>query len=359
MTASDIPVARTILEARGVKRHFPQGASLAFWRDREKIKAVDGISFRLVPGETLSIVGESGCGKTTLARMLLDLDRPTVGCIRFEGEDVAALPKSDWKAFRLSVQAVFQDPTSSLDPKRRIRDIIAEPLLVNTRLRGAVLDDRIAELLQDVGLNAGVATAFPHELSGGMRQRVAIAQALALNPKVIILDEPVSALDVSIRAQIMNLLKRLREEHGITYVMIAHDLGTVRYLSHRVAAMYAGQFVETGDTDALFDDPLHPYTIALISAVGSTRALAKGRIVLSGEPASPLDRLPGCRFQPRCWLCRQIGRPKTCTTLEPELRDVRDGQRVACHFAEELLDPARRAVHIDAARSSALVEEES
>lgn len=353
-----VQAAVPAIEARGIKRHFRHGESLIFWREREKVRAVDGVSFRLLPGETLSIVGESGCGKTTLARMLLGLDHPTEGEIIFAGEDVAALSGAKWKAFRLSVQAVFQDPTSSLDPKRRIGDIVAEPLIVNTKLRGKVLEERVAGLLQDVGLNAGVASAFPHELSGGMRQRVAIAQALALNPKVIILDEPVSALDVSIRAQIMNLLKRLREEHGITYVMIAHDLGTVRYLSQKVAAMYAGQFVEMSETDDLFDAPLHPYTIALISAVGSTKALERGRIVLSGEPASPLALPPGCSFQPRCWLCRQLGQPSRCSTERPKLRDIEGTRSVACHFAEELQRPEARAVHIEAACRDSVAEPE-
>jgi oligopeptide/dipeptide ABC transporter ATP-binding protein len=348
---------QTILEARSVKRHFAHGSSLAFWRDQEKIKAVDGISFRLSRGETLSIVGESGCGKTTMARLLLDLDRPTEGSIVFEGHDVAQLSKREWKAYRLSVQAVFQDPTSSLDPKRRVRDIVAEPLIINTKLRRKALDSRIAELLQDVGLSVEVASAFPHELSGGMRQRVAIAQALALNPKIIILDEPVSALDVSIRAQIMNLLKRLREEHGITYLMIAHDLGTVRYLSHKVAAMYAGQFVETGESDAIFETPMHPYTIALISAVGTTKELGKGRIVLSGEPASPLNLPAGCRFQPRCWLYQQLDRPGICSAERPELREIAGAHTVACHFAEELKDPEIRAARINAARSGYLTNE--
>lgn len=339
-----------LLEVEGLEKHFPHGASLAWWRTPGVVRAVDGVSFALEGGQTLSIVGESGCGKTTVARLLLDLDAPTAGTLRFQGAEVAAMARADWRVYRLSVQAVFQDPTSSLDPKRRIGDIVGEPLLVNTDMRGPALARRVAELLEGVGLNASVTTAFPHEMSGGMRQRVAIAQALALKPQLIVLDEPVSALDVSIRAQIMNLLKDLQAEHGIAYVMIAHDLGTVRYLSHKVAAMYVGKFVETGDSEDIFQKPLHPYTIALISAVGSIKDYKAGRIVLTGETASPITPPAGCRFHPRCWLARQLGTPERCTAEAPALRKIRAGQSVACHFAERLDDPESRAAHMTEAQ---------
>lgn len=329
-----------------LKRHYA-APGMWFRRARPVIRAVDGVSFSLKSGETFSVVGESGCGKTTLSRMILDLEKSTSGEVAYQQKDLAKLRGADYREYRTSVQAVFQDPTTSLDPRRRIRSIVAEPLIVNTQLRGAALQDRVDALMRSTGLDPAVGKFFPHELSGGMRQRVAVAQALALNPKIILLDEPVSSLDVSIRAQIMNLLKDLQQEFGVAYILIAHDLGTVRYLSHQIAAMYVGQFVEQGASEKIFTEALHPYTISLISAVGSTDRLRTGRIVLKGEPASPAAPPPGCRFHSRCWLREQLGSPERCTSTQPELRPVTAPDHlVACHFSEELADPSRRADRI-------------
>lgn len=340
-----------VLDIEGLQRHFTVSAGLL--RKAKVVRAVDGVSLKLRRGKTLSIVGESGCGKSTLARVMLGLDDPTGGKIFFDGRDIATLRGSERRAFRLSVQAVFQDPTASLDPKRRIHQILAEPLVVNLKLKGAELQVRIHALLDAVGLNHAAAGAFPHELSGGMRQRVAVAHALALNPRVIVLDEPVSALDVSIRAQIMNLLKELQDRHGLSYIMISHDLGTVRYLSHEVAAMYVGEVVELAPSDAFFDLPLHPYTVSLISAVGTTKHRAKGRILLEGETASPAREKIGCSFAPRCWLAKQLAHAD-CQTRVPMLRQIGQDRQVACHHADLLADPLKRAALIAAATKPSL-----
>lgn len=336
-----------ILQTTDLQRYFHVGAG--FLQKKKVVRALDGVSLELHRGKTLSIVGESGCGKSTLARVVLGLDRPTAGAIRFDGVDIARMDRDARRSFRLSVQAVFQDPTASLDPKRRIHQILAEPLVVNLKLTKAELEARVLDLLDAVGLNRANATAFPHELSGGMRQRVAVAHAIALNPRVIVLDEPVSALDVSIRAQIMNLLKDLQERLGLSYIMISHDLGTVRYLSHEVAAMYVGEIVEHAPADTFFDAPLHPYTMSLISAVGTTRARAQGRIILEGETASPAREKIGCSFAPRCWVAKQLA-GGLCQAQAPALRSLARGHQVACHHAELLLDPVRRAQLVAGAR---------
>ena len=295
---------------------------------KREVRAVDGVSLEVGWTETLSIVGESGCGKTTTARLILLLDRPTSGRISFRGRDLAVLDRDGLRAYRASVQAVFQDPWSSLNPRQRGGAIVGEPLVVNQRLRGPALRDRVRELLLAVGLDPAVESYFPHELSGGMRQRLAVARALGLGPTLIVLDEPVSALDVSVRAQIMNLLKDLQGRLGMSYLLIAHNLATVRYLSHRLAVMYVGKIVETGAADDIFSRPLHPYTKALISAAEAMQpGEEREQIILAGDVPSPADPPSGCRFHPRCPVAFD-----RCPTEEPELREMGRGHRVACHL---------------------------
>ena len=316
-----------ILEAVAVKKHFPVTAGLAIKRVSGWVKAVDGVSVGVAEGETLGIVGESGSGKTTLARLFLRLERPTDGSLRFDGRDMAAFRRDDLARYRRSVQAVFQDPYSSLDPRMRIQNIVAEPL-PRERGAGVPLRERVGEALELVGLERATATLYPHEFSGGQRQRIAIARALVTYPKLVVLDEPVSALDVSIRAQILNLLKGLQERLGLAYVMISHDLAAARYLSTHLAVMYSGMLVERGTCEAVYTEPLHPYTQALLSAALPLHPSAhRQRIVLSGEIPNPMRPPSGCRFHPRC--------PKAmphCRTDEPAWREVKPAHFTACHL---------------------------
>lgn len=317
---------RPLLRAVGLRKHFPLRGK-GFWSASSAVvKAVDGVSFEIGPHQTLSLVGESGCGKTTTSRLILRLEAPTSGSILFEGQDVATLKGLGLRQYWNSVQAVFQDPWSSLNPRMRVRDIIGEPLEVNRRLGRKELQEQVAELLLDVGLERAAANNYPHEFSGGMRQRLAIARALALRPSLITLDEPVSALDVSIRAQIMNLLKDLQDRFGMSYLLIAHDLATVRYLSHHVVVMYLGRIVESALSEDLFTNPLHPYTQALISAA-QPRRLGSGdkEILLSGDVPSPINPPSGCRFHPRCTCAKA-----RCSEDIPELVEVAPGHKVAC-----------------------------
>jgi len=317
-----------VLEARDVKKHFPVTKGVLISKVTGWIKAVDGVSFQLRTGETLGIVGESGCGKTTTAKMMLALERPTSGSILFEGEEVHQGSTAVIKAYRSSVQAVFQDPWSSLNPRMRIKDLIAEPMVINWQLSRKQVQERVIELLQEVGLSSYHANLYPHEFSGGQRQRLAIARALALNPKVIVLDEPVSALDVSIRAQIMNLLKDLQKEHNVSYLLIAHHLATVRHMSSYVAVMYLGQIVEYTEVRELFNNPLHPYTKALMSAsLPSHPDIKQEEIILPGEVPSPLNPPEGCRFHPRCPFAMD-----RCAVEVPELKEHTPGHQVSCHL---------------------------
>jgi len=319
-------VCRVILEAVEVKKHFPLTGGFGVGGVRGWIKAVDGVSVGVAEGETLGIVGESGSGKTTLAKLFLRLERPTSGSLRFDGAEMSGFGRGDLARYRRSVQAVFQDPYSSLNPRMRVQHIVAEPL---PRTNGGVTArERVGEALELVGLKRGSAGLYPHEFSGGQRQRIAIARALATYPKLIILDEPVSALDVSIRAQILNLLKGLQERLGLAYVMISHDLAAARYLSTKLAVMYSGRLVERGTCDDVYGDPLHPYTQALLSAALPLHPSARRqRIVLSGEIPNPMNPPSGCRFHPRC--------PKAmphCRTEEPAWREVKPAHFAACHL---------------------------
>ena len=319
-------VTGAVLEARDLKKHFPVTKGVLISKVTGWIKAVDGVSFSIQPGETLGIVGESGCGKSTTAKMLLMLEEPTEGSILFQGKDISEADAEQRREYRSSVQAVFQDPWSSLNPRMRVRDVIAEPMLINLDISRAEIQDRVEKLLSDVGLSPYHANLFPHEFSGGQRQRLAIARALSLNPKLIVLDEPVSALDVSIRAQIMNLLKDLQKEYNVSYMLIAHHLATVRYMCDWVAVMYLGQIVEFASAKDLYENPSHPYTQALMSAaLPSHPDTIQEEIILTGEVPSPLNPPAGCRFNPRC---PQV--MDDCSQVEPELRQVADGHWAAC-----------------------------
>jgi len=319
-----------LLEVRDLKKHFPIHKGV-FSRLSGHVHAVDGVSFHIGRGETLGLVGESGCGKSTVGRTILKLLEPTAGRIVVEGEDITDLDPEDMLAYRRRMQMIYQDPYASLNPRMSAGEIVGEPLIIHGIGSAAERQERVVSLFERVGLRPELTAAYPHEFSGGQRQRIGIARALALNPELIVGDEPVSALDVSIQAQIINLLVELQEELKLSYLFVAHDLAVVEHISHRVAVMYLGRIVETTDKKSLFEMPLHPYTEALLSAVPIPKARAKGRkrVILKGDVPSPINPPPGCHFHARCPYAVH-----RCRTEVPELREVLPGHWAACHLHE-------------------------
>ncbi len=325
---------KELLQVTNLKQHFPIKGGV-FGRTINHVKAVDGVTFSVFEGETVSIVGESGCGKSTTGRAILRLDEPTSGEVVYDGEDLLSHNKRRMRSIRKDIQVIFQDPFASLNPRQTVRQILREALVVQNIVPKSELDQKVIELMTTVGLNEQQADRYPHEFSGGQRQRIGIARALSVNPELIICDEAVSALDVSIQAQVINLLKSLQQEFRLTYLFISHDLGVVRHISDRVIVMYLGKFVEIADKKSLFTNPQHPYTKALLSAIPNINAENKReRIILSGDVPSPIDPPTGCRFHTRCPFATE-----KCVTETPELRTtdfMKDGHVAACHYIEDI-----------------------
>lgn len=327
----------TLVDVRDLEVHFPVRQGMVFRGQSAVVRAVDGVSFSIVRGRMLGLVGESGCGKSTTGRALLQLLRPTNGQVIFEGVDLTTLRGEALRQARRKMQMVFQDPYASLNPRMTVGEIVGEPLEIHGLYRGAAKQERIRDLLVMVGLAPQFVNRYPHEFSGGQRQRIGIARALAVQPAFIVCDEPISALDVSIQAQVINLLMDLQEQLGLTYLLIAHDLSVIRHVCDDVAVMYLGKIVEMASREALYDEPRHPYTRALLSAVPIPDPVVeekRERIILTGDVPSPVNPPSGCRFRTRCWMAQE-----RCRVEEPAFREVASGHWVACHFAETVSRP--------------------
>ena len=338
--AREAPVSGDeLVKVENLKVYFPIHSGL-FQREVGHVRAVDDISFTIRRGETFGLVGESGCGKSTTGRATIRLRVPTAGTVGFDGHDLSTLKSDDLRRLRRRMQIIFQDPYSSLNPRMTVDSIISEPLETHGLGSKGSRSGRVSELLELVGLNPNYANRYPHGFSGGQRQRIGVARALAVEPEFIVCDEPISALDVSIQAQVLNLLIELREKFGLTYLFIAHDLSVVRHISDRVAVMYLGKIVEIGEPDTVYAAPGHPYTRALLSAVpipDPKLERKRRRVILTGDVPSPANPPTGCRFHTRCWLYEKLGRPEVCTTEDPPLRVLAPEHQAACHFAEESL----------------------
>jgi peptide/nickel transport system ATP-binding protein/oligopeptide transport system ATP-binding protein len=334
-TSAEAPNEGALVDVRGLTKVFPiKGGILQ--RTVAEVRAVDGIDFSIRRGEALGLVGESGCGKTTVGRLLLRLIDPTAGQILFEGEDLAKLSGSALRPYRRRMQIIFQDPYASLDPRSAVGDSIGDGLRIHGVSSGKERRARVERIMDLVGLQRYHARRYPHEFSGGQRQRIGIARALVLEPDLVVCDEPVSALDVSIQAQVLNLLRSLQKELGLTYLFIAHNMGVVEHISDRVAVMYLGRIMEQTSRETMYRDPRHPYTQALMSAIPiADPEMRRKRVILRGDVPSPVNPPTGCNFHPRCWLREQLGNPEVCATDVPALREIGERHRVACHFAEE------------------------
>jgi oligopeptide transport system ATP-binding protein len=340
-----------IVEVDDLRVWFPIRSGI-FKTVKGSVKAVDGTTFSVRRGETLGLVGESGCGKSTIGRAMIRLRDATSGSVRFDGVDLATLSGGDLRRMRRRMQIIFQDPYGSLDPRMTVGAIVSEPIETHNLASGTDKNDRVADLLRLVGLDPNYVKRYPHEFSGGQRQRIGVARALAVEPEFIVCDEPISALDVSIQAQVLNLLTDLRKRLGLTYLFVAHDLSVVKHISDRVAVMYLGRIVEIGPPDVLYSAPGHPYTRALLSAVPVPDPVAerkRRRVILKGDVPSPVNPPPGCRFHTRCWLYERLGQPEDCRTIDPQLRvinpDVND-HLAACHHADEALKTDVGIAHI-------------
>ena len=348
-----------LLRLDDVKVWFPIKEGIVFERHIGDVRAVDGVSFSVRRGETLGLVGESGCGKSTTGRAIIRLYEPTEGRIAFDGTDITTMSGGPLRAIRRRMQMIFQDPYASLNPRMNVATIITEPMEIHHVGTSRERRERGRELLATVGLNPEFGVRYPHEFSGGQRQRIGVARALALNPDLVVADEPISALDVSIQAQIINLLERLQGEFGLTYLFVAHDLSVVTHISDRIAVMYLGRIVELAGSRELNRHPLHPYSVALLSAIPIPDPAIESRrrrIILKGDVPSPVSPPSGCRFHTRCWLRERLGNPEVCSTVDPPLHEVATGHEVACHFADEVEGSKEQVLATGRGRASTAAE---